>query len=58
MDALAFREWARLMHRKSNTLHEDAMIAAIAKTRGLTVATRNTADFKGFGVAVVNPFRV
>jgi hypothetical protein len=24
----------------------------------LTVATRNTADFKGFGVAVVNPFRV
>jgi toxin FitB len=58
MDSLAFREWARLMHRRSNTLYEDAMIAAIAKTRGLTVATRNTADFKGFGVAVVNPFRV
>jgi toxin FitB len=57
MDALAFREWARLMHRKSSQLSADAMIAAVAKTRGLTVATRNTADFKGLGVAVVNPFR-
>jgi toxin FitB len=57
MDTLAFREWARLMHRRSNTLFADAMIAAVAKTRGLTVATRNTADFKGFGVAVVNPFK-
>jgi predicted nucleic acid-binding protein len=33
------------------------MIAAIAKTRGLTVATRNMADFKAFGVALVNPFK-
>ena len=30
MDAPAFREWARLMHRKSNTITEDAMIAATA----------------------------
>lgn len=29
MDAATFREWARLMHRASNTLYEDAMIAAI-----------------------------
>jgi toxin FitB len=57
MDALAFREWARLMHRKSGALSQDAMIAAVAKTRGLTVATRNTSDFKTFGVAVVNPFK-
>jgi toxin FitB len=57
MDALAFREWARLMHRKSGALSQDAMIAAVAKTRGLTVATRNTSDFKTFGVVVVNPFK-
>jgi toxin FitB len=58
MDALAFQEWARLMHRRSNLLSLDAMIAAIAKTRGLTVATRNTSDFKTFGVTLVNPFKV
>jgi toxin FitB len=57
VDAPAFREWARLMHRKSPDLSEDAMIAAVAKTQGLTVATRNTADFKAFGVALVNPFK-
>ncbi|HRK57029.1 MAG TPA: type II toxin-antitoxin system VapC family toxin, partial [Burkholderiaceae bacterium] len=28
MDAPAFRHWAKIMHRKSNTLYEDAMIAA------------------------------
>ena len=30
MDAAAFREWARLMHRRSDTFTEDAMIAATA----------------------------
>ena len=30
MDAPAFREWTRLMHRKSDTITEDAMIAATA----------------------------
>lgn len=56
MDAEAFRAWARLMHRKSDTLYEDAMIAATAKVHGLTVATRNVADFKALGVEVFNPF--
>lgn len=56
MDAGAFRVWARLMHRASDTLYEDAMIAATATVHKLTVVTRNVADFKHFGVSVFNPF--
>ena len=56
MDAVAFRAWARLMHRTSDTLYEDAMIAAAAKVHKLTVVTRNVTDFKQFGVNVLNPF--
>lgn len=56
MDAAAFREWARLKHRKSATLVEDAMIAAIALVNDLTVATRNVADFRALGLDVINPF--
>ncbi len=56
MDAASFRAWARLMHRMSDTLYEDAMIAATAKVNGLTVATRNVSDFNALGVEVFNPF--
>ena len=56
MDAAAFRHWARLMHRKSDTLYEDAMIAATARLHNLVVVTRNVADFKMLDVAVLNPF--
>jgi predicted nucleic acid-binding protein len=41
MDAETFRLWAKLMHRKTNTVHEDAMIAATAMQHALTVVTRN-----------------
>ena len=58
MDGPAFRCWARLMHRRSDTLYEDAMIAALATVHQLTVVTRNTRDFQGFGVELLNPFEV
>ena len=58
MDAETFRTWARLMHKRSDTLYEDAMIAAMAKQHKLTVVTRNIKDFAGFGVPVFNPFDV
>ena len=57
MDAATFRTWAQLMHRRSDTVYEDAMIAATAKVHGLTVVTRNVADFKPFGVPLLNPFK-
>lgn len=57
MDAATFRVWARLMHRRSDTVYEDAMIAATARVHGLTVATRNVADFKAFAVPLLNPFK-
>jgi toxin FitB len=56
MDARAFRQWARLMHRRSDHLIEDAMIAATAEVHNLTVVTRNVRDFEVFGVRTLNPF--
>jgi len=56
MDAETFRVWGRLMHRKSNTLFEDAMIAATAIRHRLVVVTRNVKDFQDFGVELHNPF--
>ncbi len=56
MDAPAFREWARLMHGRSDTISEDAMIAATAIVHRLTVATRNVSDFLQLGVDLQNPF--
>lgn len=56
MDADSFRVWARLMHRRSDTLLDDAMIAATAIVHRLTVATRNVRGFRALGVPVVDPF--
>ena len=56
MDAAAFREWARLLHRRSDTLMQEAMIAAVAVTNRLTVVTRNVRDFETLGVSVFSPF--
>jgi predicted nucleic acid-binding protein len=56
MDAAIFRAWARLMHRRSDDLIEDAMIAATAIVHDLTVVTRNLRDFDRLGVKTLNPF--
>lgn len=57
MDALCFREWARLMRHQPDHLFEDGMIAASARIHRLIVATRNEADFRNFDVPLINPFR-
>jgi len=56
MDAATFRLWATLMHRQSDTVYEDAMIAATALRHKLTVVTRNVRDFERFDVPLLNPF--
>lgn len=35
----------------------DAMIAGITRSRGATLATRNTRDFEGCGIELVDPWR-
>ena len=55
LDADAAQVWGRL--RVPNPEHAlDKQIAAIALIHDLTVVTRNTADFEGTGVRVMNPF--
>ena len=56
IDAPTFREWARYMHEKSDTVAEDAMIASTAIVHRLTVVTRNVKDFSALGVDLLNPF--
>jgi predicted nucleic acid-binding protein len=57
MDALCFREWARLMHGKPDDLLEDVMIAATARIHDLILATRNERDLASLGLQIFNPFK-
>jgi len=56
LDATRFKIWAKLMHRQSDTVNEDAMIAATAIHSKLIIVTRNIKDFKRFNVKLLNPF--
>ncbi len=59
-DAAAARSFAVLISRARAAGHaigvSDGQIAAIATTRGFSVATRDTAPFIAAGVAVIDPW--
>ena len=59
-DAAVSRRWAALvvdLKRKGMSLSLlDGMIAATALEHNLTIATRNTRDFKKTGAKIMNPF--
>lgn len=44
------------MRRKSETPHQDVMIAATAAVHGLTLVTRDVADFAASDASVFHPF--
>ena len=44
------------MHVPNPRFDRDAMIAATSLEHGMTVVTRNVADFVGTGVQMINPF--
>jgi predicted nucleic acid-binding protein len=55
--AAAYAEIAAARRRSGQPISQtDAQIAAVAKSRGAALATRNTRDFSGCGVALVNPW--
>lgn len=56
IDARVAEEWGRLNAAASrNTV--DSLIAATARVHGLAVVTRNTSDFDGCGVPLLNPWQ-
>lgn len=55
IDTAVAQRCARL-HVPDRRSERDALIAATALVHGMTVVTRNVADFKPTGVAVVNPW--
>ena len=55
MDTAVAQRCAAL-HIPDPRSERDALIAATALVHGMTVATRNVADFASTGVAVFNPW--
>jgi predicted nucleic acid-binding protein len=60
VDAETADLWGRLVARRRRAGRPigvmDALLAATASAHGLAVATRNTSDFQGCGVRLVNPW--
>ena len=60
-DSAAAREFADIAADRRRAgrpmSRPDAWIAAIARSRSASIATRNVADFEGVGVAVINPWQ-
>lgn len=55
--AVAFAEIAATRRQAGRPIAQaDAQIAAIARSRGAALATRNVPDFEGCGIDVVNPW--
>lgn len=57
VDTAVAQRCARL-HVPDPRAERDALIAATAMVHGLTVVTRNVADFEPAGVALFNPWRL
>jgi toxin FitB len=59
-DTATAAAWARLLaelKKKGRSMPiKDSLVAASAVAHGLTVATRNTVDFRNANVTVTNPF--
>jgi toxin FitB len=59
-DEGAARMYAKILRQREAvgrpTSEPDAMIAAIARSQGADLATRNTRDFEGCGIRVINPW--
>jgi len=55
VDAAVAEEWGR-MNVPDPLPVLDGLLAATAKTRGLTLVTKNTADLAGSGAALLNPW--
>ena len=55
VDAAVAEEWGRIAAIRPVPAI-DALLAATAKTNGLTLVTRNAADVTGLDVEVLNPF--
>lgn len=54
----AIAELAADFRAAHNIPFEDSLIAATAKVQNLTLATRNSADFKACGIDLVNPWEL